>query len=169
MSQKLVKSTIFMVLLSSSWTQWFPFHWGQWYRIKLLHTEYKNLKLLRLKLFIKRQDTEFHKLWLLHAPQFIVDTFQISEEQTKVTESVMQAPEKYKFTGLNYTAQLLKNSSSQALPQMRPFSLHVWSQITLEVSHNAEEPQKIIKVFCEILLSLWDKPGALTCIARGLF
>lgn len=39
----------------------------------------------------------------------------------------------------------------------------------MEVSHNAEEPQKIIKVFCEILLSLWDKPGALTCIARGLF
>jgi len=39
----------------------------------------------------------------------------------------------------------------------------------LEVSHNAEEPQKIIKVFCEILLSLRDKPGALTCIARGLF
>lgn len=26
-----------------------------------------------------------------------------------------------------------------------------------------------MKVFGEILLSLWDKPGALTCIARGLF
>lgn len=39
----------------------------------------------------------------------------------------------------------------------------------MEVSHNAEEPQKIIKVFCEILLSLWDKPGALTCIAGDLF
>lgn len=39
----------------------------------------------------------------------------------------------------------------------------------MEVSHNAEEPQKIIKAFGEMLLSPWDKPGALTCIARGLF
>lgn len=31
------------------------------------------------------------------------------------------------------------------------------------------EPWKIIKVFCGKFLSLWDKPGALTCIAGGLF
>ena len=34
---------------------------------------------------------------------------------------------------------------------------------------SAGEPQKIIKVFSEKLLSLWHKPGALTCIAWGLF
>lgn len=126
--------------------------------------EYKNLMFLRLKVFVNREAAEFHTTPTFTFIGWLLIPFRLVRSK-KESQSVTQASEKYELSFLIYIAQLLKNSSSQ----MCPFSLHVWSQITLEVSHDAEEPQKIIKVFCEMLLSLWDKPGALTCIARGLF
>jgi hypothetical protein len=56
------------------------------------------------------------------------------------------------------------------LPSVRKLWLPPGSDLMSSLfPDTAVEPWKIIKVFCEKLLSLWDKPGALTCIAGGLF